>query len=442
MAAPQTRQPIDLVLRPFQRFINLEASGGIVLFFVTILAFAWANSPWADSYFAYWRGSLEVGAGKFRTTHSIHHWINDGLMTVFFFVMGMEIKRELIAGELKNIRVAALPILAALGGVVCPAVIYSIVANGTDAMRGWAIPTATDIAFSLGVLAVLGSRVPVALKIFLAALAIADDIVAVAVIAFFYTSDLSYGALAAAAMWFAAAYILNITGVRHPAIYAAVGLGLWVSVLASGVHATIAGVLLAIAIPTRSRIDSHAFIDEVQNELQRFESRLESPTSMVSDNEALEAIHQLEQRCEQVQPLLMRFQHALHPWVSFGIMPLFALANAGVRVVGEGSPDLMHPAAVGAALGLALGKPLGVTLFAWLAVKLGIASLPQGVNWRHIHGAGWLAGIGFTMALFVGELAFGESPALAAAKIAILGASVFAGIVGTILLLRNREQTL
>lgn len=442
MAAPQTRQPIDLVLRPFQRFINLEASGGIVLFFVTILAFAWANSPWADSYFAYWRGSLEVGAGKFRTTHSIHHWINDGLMTVFFFVMGMEIKRELIAGELKNIRVAALPILAALGGVVCPAVIYSIVANGTDAMRGWAIPTATDIAFSLGVLAVLGSRVPVALKIFLAALAIADDIVAVAVIAFFYTSDLSYGALAAAAMWFAAAYILNITGVRHPAIYAAVGLGLWVSVLASGVHATIAGVLLAIAIPTRSRIDSHAFIDEVQNELQRFESRLDSPTSMVSDNEALEAIHQLEQRCEQVQPLLMRFQHALHPWVSFGIMPLFALANAGVRVVGEGSPDLMHPAAVGAALGLALGKPLGVTLFAWLAVKLGIASLPQGVNWRHIHGAGWLAGIGFTMALFVGELAFGEGPALAAAKIAILAASIFAGIVGTILLLRNREQTL
>lgn len=442
MASLREQPPIDLVLRPFQRFAQQEASGGIVLFLATLLAFVWANSPWSDSYFAYWHGQLDIGAGNFRTSHSIHHWINDGLMAIFFFVMGMEIKREFLVGELKSLKAAALPILAACGGVLCPALIYFAVAKGTPAVSGWAIPTATDIAFSLGVLVLLGSRIPVGLKVFLAALAIVDDIIAVLVIAVFYSSDLSYGALLSAAIWFAIALGLNVLGIRHAAIYAAVGVGLWVSVLASGIHATIAGVLLAIAIPARSRIDSHAFIDEVQNELQRFEQRIESRTHMVSDNEALEAIHVLEKRCEQVQPPLMRFQHVLHPWVSFVIMPLFALANAGVRVIGEGSPDLLQPAAIGTALGLAIGKPLGVTGFAWISARLGIASLPDRVNWKQIHGAGWLAGIGFTMALFVGELAFGESAQLSATKIAIVGASTLTGIIGALILLNKRNQTL
>ncbi len=442
MSSSSQRVPIDYVVKPFQQFIQRDTAGGIVLLITTIVAFLWANSSWSDLYFAYWRGDLEIGAGEFRSTHSIHHWINDGLMVIFFFVMGMEIKRELLAGELKNLRVAAIPILAAMGGVIFPALIYASITAGTPAIRGWAIPTATDIAFSLGVLALLGSRIPLALKVFLAALAIVDDIIAVFIIAIFYTNELSFAALLAAGGWLGLAFLLNYLGVRHPAVYGFVGLGLWISMLASGVHATIAGVLLATAIPARSRIDSHAFIHNVQHELRRVERRVDAPTRMLHDQEALEAIHALEVKCEQVQPLLMRFQHSLHPWVSFVIMPLFAMVNAGVRVVGTQTNFLQEPAAFGTALGLLIGKPLGITLFAWLAVKFGLATLPPGINWKQIHGVGWLAGIGFTMALFVGELSFGESPQLDAAKIAILGASILAGAIGSFLLLRSSRQTL
>lgn len=426
--------PITIVLKPFARFMEQEASSGIFLFLCTVLAFAWANSPWSEAYFAYWHGTLSVGAGPFTTEHSIHHWINDGLMAIFFFVMGMEIKRELLTGELSNARAAALPILAALGGVIAPAAIFSAVNLGGPSIHGWAIPTATDIAFSLGVLAVLGDRIPVSLKIFLAALAIADDLFAVVVIALFYSGSLSIPALISAAIWLAAAFLLNWLGIRTPAWYAFVGAGLWVSVLNSGIHATIAGVLLALAIPARSVLYSIAFVDQARELLDRFARHIAPDQATVHQGEALEALHVLERKIEMVQAPLMRFEYALHPWVSFGIMPLFALANAGVRVFGDGTPNLLQPGAIGTFLGLLLGKPLGITLFSWLAVRAGWATLPSGVTWRSVHGVSWLAGIGFTMSIFIGELAFGESPALAATKIAIVAASVLAGCVGAWLL--------
>jgi len=430
-----SKEPIDVVLRPFRRFSQQEAAGGVALFLATLAAFLWANSPFAESYFAYWQGYLEIGAGRFSTSHSIHHWINDGLMAIFFLVMGMEIKRELLVGELKNPRAAMLPILAALGGVMVPAVIFLAVTWGSGATRGWAIPTATDIAFSLGALALLGSRAPVGLKVFLAALAIVDDIVAVLVIAIFYSGDLSAGALISAAIWYAGAWALNVLGVRSPLPYALVGTGLWVSVFASGIHATIAGVLLAFAIPARSKIDALSYAAEVRALIDHFAAHVDPQEKFVHRSEALEALHLVERRTEAVQAPLLRFEHGLHSWVSFVIMPLFALANAGVRVVGD-RPDLTE-AAIGTALGLAAGKPLGVTLFSWIAVQSGVAALPDNVSWRHIHGAGWLAGIGFTMALFVGELAFKEGPTLAAVKLAILGASALAGTVGAIVILRT-----
>jgi NhaA family Na+:H+ antiporter len=433
------KPPIEILIRPFQRFASQEAAGGLVLFLATVVALVWANSPWAESYFAYWQGYLEIGAGRFTTSHSIHHWINDGLMAIFFFVMGMEIKRELLVGELKSPRAAALPILAALGGVVAPALIYLAATGGTDAAKGWAIPTATDIAFSLGVLALLGSRVPVGLKVFLAALAIVDDIVAVLVIALFYSGDLSTPALVSAAIWYALAWGLNFLGIRSAYAYAIVGIGLWVSVFNSGIHATIAGVLLAFAIPARSRIDAKSYIDESRRMIDRFEAHVEPGERFIHHSEALEALHQLERRTENVQAPLLRFEHELHSLVSFWIMPLFALANAGVRVLGE-RPDVFQPAAIGTALGLVIGKPLGVTLFSWLAVRFGIGQLPENVNWRHIHGAGWLAGIGFTMALFIAELGFGEGDKLAASKLAIVAASTVAGIIGSIILLRGKKQ--
>ena len=432
--------PIEVIVRPFQRFARQEAAGGIVLFLATVFAFVWANSPWADSYFAYWQGTLDIGAGRFRTSHSIHHWINDGLMTVFFFVMGMEIKREFLVGELRSPRAAALPIAAAFGGVLTPALIFLALTYGGPESRGWAIPTATDIAFSLGVLALLSSRIPPALKVFLAALAIVDDIIAVLVIALFYSGDLSVAALVSAALWYAAAWGLNALGIRNAMAYTVVGIGLWLSVLSSGVHGTIAGVLLASAIPSRSRLDSDGFVAEARQNLDSFASSVEPQTRLIRSPEALESLHRLQVRCAQMQAPLLSFEHALHKLVSFGIMPLFALANAGVRVLGDEQPNLLQPAAVGTGLGLLLGKPIGVMLFSWLAVRLRIGALPDGVSWRQLHGAGWLAGIGFTMALFVAELAFGQGKLLDATKGAIVLASVLAGLTGSILLIQCRKR--
>ncbi len=376
------------VLRPFQEFAKLESASGILLLACTSVALVWSNSRWGDTYLSFWGTELAVTVGKHGLAHSLIEWINDGLMAVFFLVVGLEIKREMLVGELSSPRRASLPILAAAGGMVVPAVIYSLLNGGTEAARGWGVPVATDIAFSLGALSLLGRRVPLGLKVFLAAFAIADDLGAVLVIALFYTGELSTIRLAFAGTVLVLLVLANASGLRHSMAYLLPGLLLWLALLGSGVHATITGVLLAFTIPARD------------------------------DGGGAEG------------SLLRRLEQALHPWVSFLILPVFALANAGVDVVGELVPALSHPVTLGVVLGLVIGKPIGIFSLSYLSVRARLAELPSGVSWSHLLGAGMLGGIGFTMALFVAHLAFGDSDLLDRAKVGVLLASVVAGAAG------------
>lgn len=425
------------LVRPFQEFAARETSGGILLLACTVTALVWANSPWAHHYTALWHTPFTVGLGNLNLSKELHFWVNDALMAVFFFVVGLEIKRELLAGELASPRQAALPILAALGGVVVPALLYTALNAGGPGARGWGIPMATDIAFAIGVMALLGDRIPLGLKVFLTALAIVDDIAAVLVIAVFYTANLAWGALGVAAFCLLLALVANRLGVRHPLPYALIGAVLWITVLQSGIHATIAGVLLAFMIPSRTAINQRDFLRHGRAVLDHFETAsLTEPMDILSDIEQQIAVDALEDACEKVQPPLHRIEHALHPWVTFLIMPLFALANAGVSLSGDLGKVIAQPITLGVVLGLVLGKPIGVTLASWLAVRLGWASLPENVSWKHIHGAGWLAGIGFTMSLFMTGLALTDDAHLTAAKVGILIASVCAGVVGSVILLR------
>jgi Na+:H+ antiporter, NhaA family len=435
---PPEDTPIAALVRPFQKFAGRETSGGIVLLACTLVALVWANSPWAQSYTALWHTRFSIGLAGFNLSKELHFWVNDALMAVFFFVVGLEIKRELLAGELASARQAALPILAALGGVAVPALLYSTLNASGPGASGWGIPMATDIAFAIGVMALLGNRIPLGLKVFLTALAIADDIAAVLVIAVFYTADLQWGALGLAALFLLLAMAANRLGVRHPLPYVLIGMALWVTVLFSGIHATIAGVFLAFMIPCRTAIKQRDFVKHGRALLDHFERSAQTePFDILSDIEQQVAVDALEDACEKVQPPLRRLEHALHPWVTFLIMPLFALANAGVSFSGGLRQAISEPVTLGIVLGLVLGKPIGVTLASWLAVRSGLASLPANVSWRHIHGAGWLAGIGFTMSLFMTGLAFTDDAHLTAAKLGILLASLTAGIAGSVILVRT-----
>jgi NhaA family Na+:H+ antiporter len=433
---------IERVLAPFQRFVQTESASGLVLLACTAFALAWANSPWAASYEHLWETELTLALGPWTSHTTLHHLINDGLMAVFFFLVGLEIKREMLAGELASIRQAALPIAGALGGMVVPALLYASLNAGSPGEPGWGVPMATDIAFALGVLALLGDRIPVGVRVFLAALAIVDDIGAVLVIAVFYSGGIAWNPLLFAGALVLLAIGANIAGVRRPWAYAIIGLLLWGAVLSSGIHATIAGVLLAMTIPARTRIDEGRFIARARRALSRFEIAHEPGASPLMDPEHQAAVHQLEQLAEQLQPPLLRLEHALHGVVAFGIMPLFALANAGVPIgLAQLEGGESTAVALGVALGLVVGKPVGITLFAWAAVRLGAASLPQAVSWRSIGGAGLLGGIGFTMALFIAGLAFASQPALlVAAKLGILGASLTAGVAGWLALRGSSRQ--
>lgn len=396
--------PMERLVRPFQEFANLEASGGILLIGCTVAALIWANSPWAGSYFHLWHTNLTVGfAGKL-LSEPLHFWINDGLMALFFLLIGLEIKRETLVGELASLRRAALPIAAALGGMIVPAGLYALLNHGGPGAAGWGIPMATDIAFALGVLALLGDRVPTSLRVFLAALAIADDIGAVLVIAFFYTEQISWISLGVAGLFFVALIAANRAGARQPLIYAVLGIGLWLAFLQSGIHATVAGVLLALTIPARQRIDSRASL-----------VRSESP--------------------------MLRFEHALMPWNKHIIMPVFALANAGVILGAGAARSLADPISLGVLCGLVLGKPIGIVLFSWLATRSRIAAMLDGVSWRQVVGVGMLAGIGFTMSLFIANLAFGDTPALETAKVGILAASITSAVAGVIVLVKERATS-
>jgi len=381
-----------------------------------------------------WQTQLAVGLGGFSLAKPLLLWINDGLMAIFFFVVGLEIKREVLVGELASLQQAALPIAAAMGGMVLPAITYVALNSGKPGITGWGIPMATDIAFALGIFALLGKRGAPSLKVFLTALAIVDDIGAVLVIALFYTANIAWVSLAVAVLFMGLLLVSNRLGIRHPLVYAVLGIGLWFAFLKSGIHATVAGVLLAMTIPARARIDTDQFLARSTAILREIEDVGRSGREMLAGQGRHAAIQALETACQHVETPLQRLEHALHPWVTFVIMPLFALANAGVRLFGQAPASLIHPVALGVIAGLVLGKPIGIALCTWLAVQSGIAALPSGVAWRQILSTGCLAGIGFTMSLFIAGLAFGGSPLLDVAKIGIMIGSLVAGMIGWIML--------
>jgi len=430
-AAPRTPQPIDRIVRPFQEFAHTAAAGGLVLLAAAIVALVWANSPFAGAYHALWHTTFSVGVGEFVFAQPLEVWINDGLMAVFFFVVGLEIKREVTTGELSTFRQASLPVAAAVGGMIVPALIYASWNYGTPEISGWGVPMATDIAFALGVLALLGKCVPDSLRVFLTAVAIVDDLGAVLVIAIFYTAQISGLALVAGIAGLAVMTLANRLGVRSPLAYFLMGLGVWAAFMASGVHATIAGVLTAMTIPARSILDEDKFVSSGQHFLEVVGDGDSVPERKIA------AVHTLEISCEHVQTPLLRLEHALHPWVAFVIMPIFALANAGIPLGSDFVASLAAPVTLGVALGLIIGKQVGVTLFTWLAVRSGLAVLPPSMNWRSVSGLAWLAGIGFTMSIFISGLAFDSADTLVEAKAGILTASLIAGAVGYVLLKRG-----
>ncbi len=379
--------PLNRALRPLAEFLRLETASGLLLMAFALVAIVWANSSAGALYETVFATKFTIGYGEALLSKPLVLWINDGLMAIFFLVVGLEIKRELLMGELNTARQAALPAAAALGGMLVPALLYASLNWGQPTLSGWGVPMATDIAFSLGVLAMLGRRVPLALKVLLTAIAIVDDLGAVVVIAVCYTATIKGSLLAASLALIALAWVFGRAGGRHPAVFGLLGVAAWVCMLKSGVHATIAGVLLAFALPTR-------------------------------------------QLAEEAEPLGQRWEHALHPWVAYAVMPIFALANAGVVISGRFSDALAQPASLGVMAGLVIGKPLGIFGFSWLAVRLGLASLPVGLSWRQVFGLSLLAGIGFTMSLFIADLAFGSSPSLSQAKAGILVGSLLSGVLG------------
>ncbi|MHC4306736.1 MAG: Na+/H+ antiporter NhaA [Planctomycetota bacterium] len=441
IAPPTGRRAIDRLLSPVVRFARLEAAGGILLLICTAVAVVWANSPWRASYFDFWHLPVTIQVGTFTLSESLAHWVNDGLMAIFFFVVGLEIKRELLVGELASPRKAAIPVAAAVGGMAVPALVYALVNTGGDGMKGWAIPAATDIAFALGIMALLGKRVPLSLKVFLMALAIVDDIGAVLVIALFYTSDISWTALGAAGVMLVLLATANRLHVRNAIVYLVLGLLLWVAFLLSGVHATLAGVLLAFTIPARFRIRGADFVAFARRALNEFEQAGGNENDLMTNQARQKWLHGMELASEHVDTPLLRLEHALVPWVAFAIMPIFALANAGVEISGGFAPALGSRISLGIILGLVLGKQAGIMLCTWLAVRLGLGSLPEGVTWKHIYATSWLAGIGFTMSLFIAYLGFGAGDQLVLSKYGILAGSLIAGVGGYILLrLATRPQ--
>ncbi len=420
------RAPVQRFTGPIQRFLHVEAASGVVLLLAAAIALSAANSGAGDALLTLWKTEVSFGFGSFRMDHTLKHWVSDGLMAIFFFVIGLEVKRELVLGELRELRRATLPLAGALGGMVVPAGIYLALLWGEPAARGWGIPMATDIAFVVGCLAVLGRRVPSSLRVFLLSLAIADDIGAILVIAIGYTTDLNATALALGAAGLGLVGILQRIGVRALGVYAALALGIWVAFHESGVHATIAGVILGLMTPTRRWVSDSRLADIVGRAREVWQG--EGWEGFGSRRALLQRV---ETAAREALSPLERLENALHPWSAFVIMPVFALANAGVAVqMGR----LADPVALAVGAGLVVGKPLGILLFAYAAVRLGAASLPDDMGWDAVAGGGCLAGIGFTMSLFIAGLAL-DGATLDTAKVGILGASLLSGSLGMAVLL-------
>lgn len=423
---------VYLVL-PIKNFIEKQTSVGLLLIFSAILALVFANSPLAESYHSLWKQYIHVGFNDFIIKKNLLHWINDGLMSMFFFLVGLELKREIMQGQLASFRNAILPIAAAIGGMVVPALIYYYFNAGSDSLSGWGIPMATDIAFALGILYLLGNRVPLSLKVFLTAIAIVDDLGAVIVIALFYTADLSLQSLAIGVFFLLILLSANYLGIRNTIFYAIMGIGgLWLAILLSGVHATIAAVLAAFAIPTSKRIDTPLFLRKVRllsSKIKRLQNTDEL-NEQHREEKITNTMEKFSSLTEDATPPLQRLEHALHPFVSFVVLPIFAFANAGVTIDANSFDFIQSPIAIGIIAGLILGKFFGIVLFTRLLVSLRVSSLPNAVEWKHIYGVGFLAGIGFTMSLFITELAFENEAYLIQAKIGILSASLIAGVIG------------
>lgn len=425
---------LDKTIRPINKFIHYDNSGGIALFAAVIIALIWANSPWRDSYHHIWHTYFSIGFENNLLSYSLHHWVNDGLMAMFFFVVGLELKREIIAGELSTMKKAILPMAAAAGGMIFPALIYVFINLGEPTINGWGIPMATDIVFALALMSLVGKNVPLTAKVFLVALATVDDLGAVLVIAFFYTSELSFASLMSGIGLLSLLVGANFLGVRNTIFYATIGIvGVWLAFLLSGVHATIAGVLVAFAIPARTRVNESLYSRSISHLLYKFNKQnpIRGPLMTPKQHRIIEKIKVISR---DAQTPLQKIEGALHPLVTFVVIPLFALSNAGVEIGENFISDLINPVSIGVFFGLTIGKLIGVLSFVWVLLKAKVATLPRGMNMMHIVGIAGLAGVGFTMSLFITALAFEDPHVVDQAKYGILLASVASGTLGVYLL--------
>lgn len=415
-------------LSPLQKFIKIESFSGMLLFGATLIALVWANSPWGESYTSIWAYNMGLSTDDYKLTKPLILWINDGLMAIFFFLIGLEIKRELLVGELNSVRKAALPVFAAIGGMFVPIIIFWILNSQPETANGWAIPMATDIAFTLAILKLLGDRIPVSLKIFLTAFAIVDDLGAVLTIALFYSAHIDVALLGYALALVALLFML--TYLDRFSIYITVGVGMvvWLLFLKSGIHPTIAGVLLALTVPISRKIDVKTFAAELTHLTQRISKTAATSETLLS-KEQIGLIDNVEDWTGKVQSPLQHLEHSLHNWVAYAIMPIFALANAGIMFGGQAEMNMGLVSLL--TICLVLGNAIGISLLSWIGIRTGLAALPAGVTFRHIVGIACLAGVGFTMSIFVANLAFTDNLALLdSAKMGILLGSLISGVLG------------
>ena len=427
--------PIDKILViPLTRFIQNSTTSGILLFAVAVLALLLANSPWEKAYHQFWEHTFSIGYDTYQVSQSLHYWINDGLMAIFFFVIGLELKREVMAGKLSRPKDAILPVAAGLGGMLVPALLYLSLNPSGETSTGWGIPMATDIAFALGILYLLGNKAPLSLKLFLTVLAIADDIGAVLVIAFFYTPSIVMTSLLYGGGFLLVLVIGNLLGVRSIVFYGAVGIGgLWLAFLLSGVHATIAGIVVALTIPANVKINDTHFVTKMKTLTKDFEQSTPNQVTLLT-HEQLEIVEKIRFYSLAALTPLQRLEHALHPLVAFVVMPIFALANAGITFSGSFTENMFSQVSLGVILGLVVGKFVGIVGISTLLVRFRLASLPEGMTWRHIYGVALLAGVGFTMSLFITDLAFENPTLIIQSKIGIFMASIIGGIGGFLVL--------
>ena len=429
---------VEAVRVPIQRFIHTEEVGAVILLLGAAAALVWANSPWSESYESFWHTAISFDIRLFAVSEDLRHLVNDGLMAVFFFLVGLEIKRELLHGELSTVRKAALPVVAAVGGMAMPALVYLLFNWSGDGAAGWGVPMATDIAFALGVLALLGKRMPAELRVFLLGLAVVDDLGVIAVIATFYTETIHWTELALGAAMFVAIAGLIRLGVRSLGLYLIMSVVMWLFFLESGIHATLAGVLLAAIVPSQPDLHRRDYAAVIEDLLHDFRLAMKN-----DDEERAEAVvERIENLSRGTEGPMERLEELVHPWVSFAILPIFALANAGIVFTPETlSEALASSVTLGIAAGLLLGKAVGIFGMTWLAVRLGVGQLPSGVAWRHVLGVGFLGGIGFTVAIFVSAIAFSDHAVVDQAKMGVFGASLLAGATGYLFLRLTGTRT-